>query len=60
MFVLPLIGLPSQGYTDERANILSDSFNFTKAPRLFERIPFKYPMQRLLSEWPSSEPVDEE
>jgi phospholipase C len=60
VFALPPIGSPSQGYTDERANSLSDSFDFTKQPRRFQRIPSKYPMQRYLNERPSNEPVDNE
>ena len=60
VFALPPIGSPSQGYTDVRANSLSDSFDFTKPPRRFQRIPSKYPMQRFLNERPSSEPVDDE
>jgi phospholipase C len=60
VFALPPIGSPSQGYTDERANSLSDSFDFTKAPRRFHPIHSKYPIQRFLNERPSSEPVDEE
>ncbi len=60
VFALPPIGPAWRGYTDSRANSLSDSFDFTQAPRRFQPIPAKYPMQHFLNERPSSEPVDEE
>ena len=59
-FLLPPIGPPSAGYTDERSNSISDSFDFTKAPRRFQPIHSKYPMREFLNEPPSSEPVDEQ
>jgi phospholipase C len=42
-FDVPPLGPASAGYTDERANSLTDSFDFTQAPRSFEKIPAKYP-----------------
>jgi phospholipase C len=59
-FSLPRIGPPGQGYTDSRADSLSDSFDFTKAPRSFRPISSKYSIQEFLHERPSREPVDEE
>ena len=60
VFGLPPLGPSSKGYTDSRANGLSDSFDFTKPPRHFEPIPSKYPTKHFLHEAPSDEPVDEE
>jgi len=60
VFTLPPVGPSWRGYTDTRANSLSDSFDFTQPPRRFQPIPAKYPMQHFLNERPSSEPVDEE
>ncbi len=59
-FGLPYIGKAVDGYTDERANSLSDSFDFTQPPRPFTHIPAKYPASRLINEPSSDEPVDTE
>ena len=59
-FHLPPLGPTEDGYTDTRANSLSDSFDFTKPPRAFKRIPSRYPIERFLREPPSNEPVDDE
>jgi phospholipase C len=53
------LGPSSQGYTDTRANSISDSFDFARA-RTFKAIPAKYPISHFLHEAPSSEPVDNE
>jgi len=60
VFGLPYIGPASDGYTDQRANSLVDSFDFTQSPRPFTPIPAKYPAARFLREPPSNEPVDTE
>src|SRR5580700_3147973 len=57
---LPSIGPVSQGYTDQRANPLDDSFDFTQQPRPFVPIGTKYSRSRFLHERPSTEPVDTE
>jgi phospholipase C len=54
------LGPISEGYTDTRANSISDSFNFRKPPRAFQTIPQKYPASDFLNEAPSDEPVDDE
>jgi phospholipase C len=58
VFNLPYIGKGAEGYTDERANSLVDSLDFTQSPRPFMPIPTKYPMSRFLHEPPSNDPVD--
>jgi phospholipase C len=60
VFNLPYIGKSADGYTDERANSLVDSFDFTQSPRPFTPIETKYPTSRFLHEPPSDEPVDTE
>ncbi len=42
-FIENVFGLPSLGFTDERANGLSDAFDFSQKPRAFQKIPCKYP-----------------
>jgi len=42
-FIEQAFALPSLHATDDRANSLVDSFDFTQAPRPFERIQTKYP-----------------
>jgi phospholipase C len=59
-FHLPPLGPTEDGYTDTRANSISDSFDFNKPPRAFKQIPARYPIERFLSEPPSNEPVDDE
>lgn len=59
-FNLPYIGSMADGYTDRRANSLSDSFDFTQSPRPFVPITAKYPRSRFVNEPPSDEPVDTE
>jgi phospholipase C len=57
-FNLPYLGPPSAGYTDERANSIVDSFDFTQQPRKFAPFSSKYPASRFINEPPSNEPVD--
>jgi phospholipase C len=59
-FNLPPVGKPADGYTDVRANSLTDSFDFTQPPRKFVPIPSKYPASRFVKEPSSDEPVDTE
>jgi phospholipase C len=40
-FAEEAFGLPSLGQTDARADDLADCFDFTQAPRAFERIPYE-------------------
>jgi phospholipase C len=58
VFGLPPIGPPSRGFTDTRAASMLDVFDFTQAPRPFERIPAPYPESRFLNEKPSFIPPD--
>jgi hypothetical protein len=60
VFNVPPLGSPSSGYTDQRANSIIDSFDFTQQPRPFSAIPSKYPISRFVHEPPSNEPVDNE
>jgi phospholipase C len=48
------------GYTDERANSLTDSFNFRQTPRKFVTIPAKYPSSYFANAKPSGVPPDNE
>ncbi len=54
VFGLPPIGPTSSGYTDSRANSLSNSFNFSQKPRSFTPFRSKYPLQHFLHERPSN------
>ena len=60
VFNLPYIGPSSAGYTDERANSIVDSFDFTQQPRKFTPFHSKYPTSTFLNEPPSDEAVDSE
>jgi phospholipase C len=42
-FIENVFTLPSLGFTDQRANGLSDAFDFSQKPRAFQKIPCKYP-----------------
>jgi phospholipase C len=57
---LPYIGSAEKGYTDERANPLDDSFDFTQPPRPFVPISSKHSKSYFLHQRPSQEPVDTE
>jgi phospholipase C len=66
-FVENVFGLPplenfdyGYGYTDQRANSLLDSFDFSQKPRSFVPIPTKYPLSSFLHEPPSDIPPDTE
>jgi phospholipase C len=59
-FGLPAIGPASQGYTDTRAASLSDSFDFTQAPRQYTPFTAKYPPSHFINLPPSDEPIDED
>jgi phospholipase C len=52
-FGLGPIGNPAFGYTDTRATSLVDSFDFTRKPSAFVKIPAKYPVSYFLHERPS-------
>jgi phospholipase C len=56
-FTEETFGLPSLGTTDERADDLSDCFNFSQRPRVFKRIRAKYPASYFYH-LPSVEPND--
>jgi phospholipase C len=60
-FGLPPLGPQSFGYTDERANSLLDSFDFTQKPRGFTKIKAPYPASFFLTRKPVTEvPPDPE
>ena len=58
-FGIPALGTVAQGYTDARATSISDSFDFTQAPRAFVPIPAKYPASHFLNRAPSNLPPDD-
>ena len=62
VFNLPNIGPASAGYSDARANSLTDSFDFTQQPRPFAPITSKYSREYFLNEPMADEyePVDEQ
>ncbi len=59
-FNLPPLGPTDEGYTDSRAQSISDSFVFTQPARRFRAIKAKYPMRYFWHEPPSDVPVDSE
>ncbi len=59
-FMEQTFGLASLGYSDARANSISDSFDFTQSPRPFVPIQAKYPRSHFLHERPSLQPPDDE
>ncbi len=59
-FMEEVNGLPSLGGTDQRANALDDSFDFSQKPRRFRTIPAKYPPPLFLKEHPSGVVPDAE
>ena len=59
-FAENVFDLPSLGFTDKRANGLSDAFDFSQTPRAFQKIPCKYPPSHFINEGPSFEPVDDD
>jgi phospholipase C len=58
VFRLPPLGAVAAGYTDARANSISDAFDFEKAPRAFVPIAAKYPASYFVRRPPSHEPPD--
>lgn len=60
VFNVPPLGPYGYGYTDQRANSILDSFDFTQQPRPFSAIPSKYPISHFVHEPPSNQPVDTE
>ena len=60
VYNLPHIGTGATGYTDARANSLTDSFNFLQTPRPFTPFGSKYPASTFINEPESNEPVDEQ
>jgi phospholipase C len=59
-FNLSPIGPTSEGYTDQRATSLANSFDFTQKPRRFTPIPQKYPESYFLNKPPSGHWVDDQ
>ena len=59
-FTENVFSLPSLGYTDQRANGLTDAFDFSQKPRAFQKIPCKYPPSHFINEGPSNQPVDDD
>ncbi len=59
-FTENVFNLPSLGFTDQRANGLSDAFDFSQKPRAFQKIPCKYPPSHFTGEGPSNQPVDDD
>ncbi|MGA8535562.1 MAG: alkaline phosphatase family protein [Candidatus Tumulicola sp.] len=59
-FTENVFSLPSLGFTDKRANGLSDAFDFSQKPRAFQKIPCKYPPSHFINEGPSFVPVDDD
>jgi len=49
-FIENVFNLPSLGFTDKRANGLTDAFDFSQGPRAFQKIPCKYPPSHFLHE----------
>jgi phospholipase C len=56
-FTEETFGLPSLGTTDQRADDLSDCFDFSKEPKAFKRVKTKYPSSYFFH-LPSVEPND--
>ncbi|MFY9663310.1 MAG: alkaline phosphatase family protein [Candidatus Cybelea sp.] len=56
-FTEETFGLPSLGTTDQRADDLSDCFDFSKPPKAFKRVKTKYPASYFFH-LPSVEPND--
>ncbi len=59
-FGLRPLGLASAGYTDKRAQSIADSFDFTRRPRAFKKIPAPYPPSFFLTRKPSLRAPDDE
>jgi len=59
-FVEQTFGAASLGYTDARANSLSDSFDFAQPPISFKSIPAKYPPSYFLKQRPPGKAPDDD
>jgi phospholipase C len=59
-FIEGTFGLGSLGTTDERANSIVDSFDFTQQPRSFSVIPSKHNQTYFIHRGPTHVPVDTE
>jgi phospholipase C len=59
-FIERTFGLPSLGTTDERANPLSDCFDFSQSPRPFRHIRSKFPAAYFLHQPISDENPDDD
>ena len=59
-FHLPFLGTVDEGYTDARANSLSDVFDFSQKPRAFKRIDAPKSQDYFLREIPSGRPPDDD
>jgi phospholipase C len=57
-FVEQVWNLGSLGTTDQRAASIDDMFNFSQAPRQFEKIQAKYSQSFFERQPPSNVPVD--
>ncbi|MGC9992553.1 MAG: choice-of-anchor tandem repeat GloVer-containing protein [Candidatus Cybelea sp.] len=58
-FTEEVFGLPSLHTTDERADDLSDSFDFSKSPGKFKPIPAPYPPKYFLNQQSTQNPDDD-
>ncbi|MGA8532947.1 MAG: alkaline phosphatase family protein [Candidatus Tumulicola sp.] len=58
-FIETTFGAASLGHTDERANDISDPFDFTQLPRKYVKIHAKYPPSHFLTRKPSLRPPDD-
>ncbi len=59
-FMEEVFNLPSLGHSDDRANPLNDSFDFSQQPREFKHIPAKYPPPFFLHKRASLVPPDDQ
>jgi phospholipase C len=59
-FIEDTFNLGSLGTTDQRANSIVDSFDFTQPPRSFTQIPSSYSKSYFMHQRPSALPVDTE
>jgi hypothetical protein len=55
-FVEGQFGLGSLGYTDARADDLSDCFNFKQAPLAYHPVATRYSKEQLMALWHFSAP----
>jgi phospholipase C len=55
-FIEERYGLPTLGYTDERADDLSDCFNFSQPPLPYRPVATRYSRAQLMARWHASPP----